>query len=228
MNPSDPEGNIIRFGAFELDRKSGELRKHGIRIRLQEQPLRILLILLERTGDVVTRERLREQLWPLGTYVDFDHSLNAAIAKLRARWGTRPARRGFLRRSLGEVTVLSHQQQAWTREPPNPESVQCLLLPRLRCRASRRLQTCPPSRRTLLVLAPAIGWVMVAGRWLLVGRREPPIAVTATPLTSLRGSETMPAFSPDGKAVAFMWDNGESSQWRIWVKALGWEIPPSV
>src|SRR3954469_378067 len=82
-----PKGDIIRFGAFELDRTSGELRKHGIRIRLQEQPLRVLLMLLERRGDVISREELRERLWPSGTYVDFDHSLNAAVGKLRQSLG---------------------------------------------------------------------------------------------------------------------------------------------
>lgn len=73
----------INFGEFEADIQNGELRKNGRRIRLQGKPFRILAMLLERPGEVVTREQLRQQLWPTGTYVDFDHSLNIAIAKLR-------------------------------------------------------------------------------------------------------------------------------------------------
>ena len=73
----------MRFGAFEMDRTSGELRKFGLRIKLQEQPLRVLILMLDHAGEVIAREQLREHLWPGGTYVDFEHSLNAAIAKLR-------------------------------------------------------------------------------------------------------------------------------------------------
>jgi TolB-like protein len=74
---------IIRFGAFELDVRVGELRKQGTKIKLQEQPLRILKMLLTRPGQLVTREELRDRLWPSDTFVDFDHSLNKAINKLR-------------------------------------------------------------------------------------------------------------------------------------------------
>ena len=73
----------IRFGAFELDLRAGELRKHGSKIRLQEQPFQILMLLLETPGQVVTREELRSRLWPADTFVDFDHGLNKAINKLR-------------------------------------------------------------------------------------------------------------------------------------------------
>jgi len=75
------------FGVFELDLRSAELRKHGIRIKLQEQPFQILAYLLEHPGDVVTREELREKLWSAHTYVDFDRSLNKAMTKLRSALG---------------------------------------------------------------------------------------------------------------------------------------------
>jgi cholera toxin transcriptional activator len=75
---------IFRFGLYELDGATGELRKDGkIRPRLQGQPLEILLHLLDRAGDVVTREEMRQRLWPADTFVDYDHSLNAAVNKLR-------------------------------------------------------------------------------------------------------------------------------------------------
>jgi len=74
---------ILRFGVFEVDVRSGELRKQGARIRLQEQPFHVLTVLLQRPGEVVTREELRNQNWPPDTFVDFDNSLNTAINKLR-------------------------------------------------------------------------------------------------------------------------------------------------
>src|SRR5579884_355719 len=95
---------VFRFGAFEADPVTGELRKSGVRIRLQEQPFQVLLVLLERPGDLITREELRERLWPADTFVDFDHSLNTVMTKLREALGdsaTHPrfietlARRGY-------------------------------------------------------------------------------------------------------------------------------------
>src|SRR5580700_7991117 len=78
---------LVRFGLFEVDLATNELRKQGRRIKLQEQPCRILAILLDDIGKVVTREELSKRLWPDGTFVDFDHSLNTAIMRLREALG---------------------------------------------------------------------------------------------------------------------------------------------
>jgi len=75
------------FGVFEVDLRAAELRKHGVRIKLQEQPFQILSLLLDHPGEVVTREEIREKLWPAHTFVDFDRSLNKAMTKLRAALG---------------------------------------------------------------------------------------------------------------------------------------------
>ena len=77
----------MRFGVFAADLAAGELRKNGLRIRLQEQPFQVLALLLERPLEVVTREELRLKLWPADTFVDFDHSLNTAVNKLRDALG---------------------------------------------------------------------------------------------------------------------------------------------
>jgi len=84
-----PQNNskIARFGVFELDLSAGELRKNGRKLRLQDQPFQILALLLERAGDVVTREELRQKLWAADTFVDFDHGLNTAVNKLRELLG---------------------------------------------------------------------------------------------------------------------------------------------
>ena len=78
---------VVRFASFELDCRSRELRKGERCVRLQEQPFEILRLMLERPGDVVTRDELRQRLWPDGTFVDFEHSLNAAVKRLRAALG---------------------------------------------------------------------------------------------------------------------------------------------
>src|SRR6202451_4388140 len=73
----------LRFDGYELDVSAGELRKHGVRVRLRGQPIRVLEVLLERAGEVVTREELQSRIWPANTFVDFDHSLHNAIARIR-------------------------------------------------------------------------------------------------------------------------------------------------
>src|ERR1043166_1091533 len=113
----------LRFGVFELDLRAGELRKQGVRLRLQEQPFQVLAMLLERPGETVTREELRNRLWNPDTFVDFDHGVNKAINRIREALGdsaTSPrfvetvARRGY--RFLADVTVVE-------RAPPvAPES----------------------------------------------------------------------------------------------------------
>jgi len=83
MLVSAPAARVLRFDTFELDLRAGELRKRGVKLRLQGQPLQVLAILLQRAGDVVTRDELRAQIWTADTFVDFDHSLHNAVARIR-------------------------------------------------------------------------------------------------------------------------------------------------
>ena len=111
---SIPSGNlteVVRFGVYEVDPRAGELRRNGVKVKIQEQPFQVLALLLERPGEVVTREELKRRLWPGDTFVDFDHSLNAAIKRLRdalqdsadnPRFVETLARRGY--RFLAPVT----------------------------------------------------------------------------------------------------------------------------
>ena len=112
MHATQPADALLRFGAFEADVQTGELRKQGKRIRLQDQPFQLLVMLLEAPGQVVTRDELRSKLWPQTT-VDFDHGLNKAINKIREALGDSPehprfvetvARRGY--RFLADVAVV--------------------------------------------------------------------------------------------------------------------------
>src|SRR5580704_10931552 len=110
MQENHPPDGRLRFGVFEVDLRAGELRKHGLRIRLQAQPFQVLSMLLESPGEVVTRDQLQKKLWPSDTFVNFDHGLNKAINKLREALGDSAesprfvetvARRGY--RFLAEV-----------------------------------------------------------------------------------------------------------------------------
>jgi DNA-binding winged helix-turn-helix (wHTH) protein/Tol biopolymer transport system component len=129
-----PPERHIRFGAFEVDSRAGELRKHGIKIRIGQQGFEILLMILKRPGEVVLREEIRQKLWPLDTVVEFDHSINAAIQKLRDALGesadnpryveTLP-RRGY--RFIG--TVELPPAEPVTEKPP-PEAPIAQVAPR--------------------------------------------------------------------------------------------------
>src|ERR1700716_3456161 len=123
---ADSSSSIVRFSTFEVDLHTGELRQRGQKIKLQEQPLQVLAALLERPGQMVTREELRSRLWSADTFVDFDHSLNAAIKRLRDALGesaetpifveTIP-RRGY--RFIGQVetpaVLASTHPRLWKR-----------------------------------------------------------------------------------------------------------------
>ena len=121
----ETNSRVFRFATFEADPVTGELRKSGIRIRLQEQPFQVLLMLLERPGELLTREELRQRLWPADTFVDFDHSLNTVVNKLREALGDSAANPRFIetlaRRGYRFVApVRTEPESAEVPTPPAP------------------------------------------------------------------------------------------------------------
>src|SRR5260370_35181647 len=154
MKNSTLSTNSLRFGRYELDLRSGDLRKHGIRIKLQDQPSQILSILLEHHGEMVSREELQRRLWPSDTFVDFDHSLNTAIMRLRQALGdssdnprfieTIP-RRGYRFIAPGAVPEQCESEgEADARNRPEPKNA-------LEAYPDRRRH--PPRQRVLSILA---------------------------------------------------------------------------
>jgi TolB-like protein/DNA-binding winged helix-turn-helix (wHTH) protein/Tfp pilus assembly protein PilF len=114
---------ILRFGVFEVDLRAGEVHKQGLKVRLQEQPFQILALLLQRPGDLVTREELRQKLWPADVFIDFDQGLNNAVKKLRLALGDDPesprfvetvARRGY--------RFVASVEDAGRRAEPTPSA----------------------------------------------------------------------------------------------------------
>ncbi|HEX2597138.1 MAG TPA: winged helix-turn-helix domain-containing protein, partial [Terriglobales bacterium] len=108
---SSASSRILRFGPFETEVQAGELRKRGLKVRLQDQPFQILVMLLERPGELVTRQEIHQKLWPADTFVGFDHGLNNAINRLREALGDSAETPRFIEtlpkkgyRFIGQVT----------------------------------------------------------------------------------------------------------------------------
>ena len=115
MAHSGDLSKIMRFGAFEVDLDAGEIRKQGLRLRIQEQPFQVLAALLEAPGEVVPREVLVRRLWPDGTVVDFDRGLNAAVTRLRQVLND-SAETPALCRNRGAPRATASSRQ-WTGRP---------------------------------------------------------------------------------------------------------------
>ena len=142
--------SVVRFGLFELDVRSGELRKSGVRVTLQDQPLKLLECLLERPGELVTRDELRGRLWPGDTFVDFDQGMNAAVRRLReALVGLRRRRRDSSRPCRGAAIASSRPSRVTDRPFTTTPNLRHL---------SRRRGQAVPAGSVGLVLWPRSGW----------------------------------------------------------------------
>lgn len=113
MGEEPQTARAVRFGTFELDLAAGELRKSGLKVRLQEQPFQLLAALVEKHGQVVTRDELKDKLWPSDTYVDFDRSLKIAASKLRDALGDSASSPRF-------IETLPRRRQGRKRAPRPP------------------------------------------------------------------------------------------------------------
>jgi TolB-like protein/DNA-binding winged helix-turn-helix (wHTH) protein/tetratricopeptide (TPR) repeat protein len=214
----------LRFGVFEIDIRAGELRKHGLRIRLQEQPFQVLAILLEHPGEVVTREELQKKLWPADTFVDFDHGLNKAISKIREaladsaespRFIETVARRGY--RFLAEVKsadgVAVRSPVLDAQLPSRAEIVDPAYLadrPATPLRLSKSFKW-KISASVLLLLVASLS------SWKLYSRYHPPLVIhslAVLPLESLSSDASQDYFA-DGMTDELISDLGQISALRV-------------
>lgn len=194
---------VIHFGPFEVDLHERVLRKSGVRIKIQSQPFRILAALLEQPGAVVTRDELRRRLWPDDTFVDFEHGLNAAVARLRQalgdsaeqpRYVERLAKRGYRFAAIVQHRTTDREQE------PDASS------------ASAASQSAIPwyGATVLLVAGCAVPFVFLS-------THAAPTILYPAPLTAFRGMEVNPALSPDGNSVAFSWNGEKQDNFDIYV-----------
>jgi Tol biopolymer transport system component/DNA-binding winged helix-turn-helix (wHTH) protein len=232
---------VWRFGVFELDARSGELRRNGSSIKLREQSSRILIYLLENAGQMVTREELRRVLWPSDTFVDFDHSLNTAVMKLREALGdsadaplyieTIP-KRGY--RFIAPVSPAP--PTAMQVADANGGSPPIILNGATDATVSGEIPKRNPARKqwwvagAVLLIVCAIGlgaFIRARGRFAhLSGESTADSSnLHISPLTTAPGNADMPAFSPDGREIAFVWDGPDRKLFDVYVQLLGADMP---
>lgn len=188
---------MVCFEAFQVDLRAGELRREGLRVKLQEQPFRVLFLLLERAGEVVTREELREKLWPADTFVDFDHGLNSAVARLREALRDSAEKPRFIetisKRGYRFIAPLQTTMPVVAVSSISPAAENST---RLRSRTQGRVWM--GSAFCLALLSALTIWALY--------RPSPDSQlerIEVVPLIGLRGLQATPAFSPDGTLVAF-------------------------
>lgn len=225
MSEDDRLQRRLRFGVFELDLSAGQLRKHGSRVRLQEQPFRVLAMLLERHGEVVTREELQKRVWSADTFVDFDHGLNKAINKIREalddsaaspRFVETVARRGY--RFLADVQVV---------DAPSPRGPQLAATPHpaAEAAAARDLaspvpidEPRPTSRAWKISAAVLLLFLIAAlATWMLHSWNGPPPlirSIAVLPLESLSSDKSQDYFA-DGMTDELISDLGQISALRV-------------
>ena len=207
---------IVRFGTFEADFESGELRKGGVKIRLQEQPFKMLKALLEKPGRVVTREELQERLWPDDTYVDFEDGLSTAARKIRQALGDSARNPRYIETLPGRgYRFLGPTDHPGTAPPREETGVQ------------------PPAKvrwREQVSWAVAAGLALAAFSAVYVRKDSsplplrkfgiiPPVEVRANPYSASS------VISPDGRKVAFV---EEGADGRLWIQRLDQERPQAV
>jgi len=217
-------GVRLRFGVFELDLRAGELRKHGLGVRLQEQPFQLLAMLLEHPGEVVTREELQKKLWPADTFVDFDHGLNKAISKIREALGDcaesprfveTVARRGY--RFLAEVKVADaasvRSPEPATQPHPTTEPGDRSNLPGKPAMFKRHL----PSLAWKISLFVLLLLVASLAAWKLHSWNRPSLVIhslAVLPLESLSSDASQDYFA-DGMTDELISDLGQISALRV-------------
>ena len=217
-----PTQETISFGLFELDLRAAQLTRNGTRIRLPQQPLQLLSVLIEFPGSIVTREELRQRLWPSDVFIDFDHALNKSIQKLRDALSDSADSPRYIE-TIPRVGYRFIAPVKNGTRPPEPQSV--LTIP----------QTPPvspvPSASTAVAVNPATPWRLLATASLAIcavigiavyfSFRAHPPAVKYTQLTDFTDSATTPALSPDGHILAFIrGGNSFMSAGQIYVKML--------
>ncbi len=220
MPPQSQLPRVVRFGTFEVAVPAGELRKNGLKLKLQEQPFQVLCMLLEHPGEVVTREELRGKLWPGDTFGDFDHGLNAAVKRLRDALGDDPdnprfvetlARRGY--RFIAPVDGCSV-----------PSEIGIVAAPAGSKSSARPSWWRWSTARRNTVLGGVTACVLaLSSLYYSHSLRSKPPQPAITPAVTNVGEKYTPSLSPDGQHLAFAWNGGAGPHFNLYVKLVGTE-----
>ena len=220
MSAQNNSPKLVQFGAFELDLQRGELRKQGVKVKLQEQPLMVLQLLLNNPGEIISREQLRSHIWPANTFVEFDQSLYSAMARLRDALGDSSesprfvetvARRGY--RFIAPVAV-----PAFSANSPNGDLRAKTELDRraLQLVALRRLVTSLLAGLVggALLLAVVLAFDLLGARSWLYSRTHPIRSIAVLPLENLSGDPSQDYFA-DGMTETLITDLGKIGELRV-------------
>jgi Tol biopolymer transport system component/DNA-binding winged helix-turn-helix (wHTH) protein len=192
MDLIEPRASLVRFGPFEADLPRENLRRDGRVIPIQQQPFQVLATLLERPGEIVTREELRERLWPEGLHVDFEHGLNTAVKKVRFALHDSPDHPRFVETVRGRGYRFVAPVERIER-PRGGEGSRAVI----------------PGRRLYWLLVVGVGglalMLAIMALTTIASRKEAERALRVMPLTSSPGLEYQATFSPDGSHIAFVW-----------------------
>ena len=229
--PPTKTSRSVRFGSFEVDLSTGELRKGGLKVKLHGQPFEVLAILLERPGEVVAREELQHRLWASDTFVDFEHGLNKAINKLREALGDSPdnpcfietlPRRGY--RFIGAVLPTegaARQTEAITGMSPSMHSD---ITHRTLAILIDAVMEQHRARRRWLLAAAGLGLMALAALVLVLESPQPPKVMRYAQITKDEAQKFPPLVS-DGSRIYFQ--EREPGGWKIGqVSVAGGEVAP--
>jgi Tol biopolymer transport system component/DNA-binding winged helix-turn-helix (wHTH) protein len=215
---------IARFEDFEVHLETGEVWKAGRPIKVQDQPFKVLAALLERPGQIVTREELRQLIWPEKSFGDFDHAINLALAKLRATLGDSADVPHLIetlpRRGYRFIAPLKEQREA---PPPAP----IIALPQQQAvPAPVKEQPATAAGKKLWLVIGFLAFALVAAvalRMFSTSREQFSTGGEVLPLVAMPGQQDTPAISPDGRQVAFSYSGGPNP--GIYVALIGGEKP---
>jgi Tol biopolymer transport system component/DNA-binding winged helix-turn-helix (wHTH) protein len=212
--PAGDGPSIIRFGPFDADLQTQELRKHGMRLRLPGQSFLVLKMLIERSGQLVTREELRAALWPSDTFVDFDQGLNAAVNRLRE--------------ALGDSADSPHLIETLPRR--GYRFIAAIdAVPRPLASGGKPVRSGPNSRTILLSVIGGILALLAATAFFVYKERQDAgthVQRTLTRLTFDDGLQAGATWSPDGRFIAYGSDHG--GKFDIWVRQVGGGDPVQI
>ena len=235
MQVSGTTSRVLRFDVFEVDLRTEELRKHGLRLRLPSQSFQVLPLLLEHPGELVTREELREKLWPADTFVDFDHGVNAAVNRLREALGDSADSPRFVETlpRRGYRFIVPVESNSVDSEQPTPVSSAVAASCSEPSRGTGPIGNAPCHRATPQATDHAIrsriGWRHLGGWGSFycftccgLAPAHSGSTLTVLPFTTYPGLETAPSFSPDGNQIAFAWSR-EGLNFDLYIKQIGQE-----
>lgn len=235
--------HLVRFKSFELNLRTRELHQNGRKVRLHGHPINVLAILLERPGELVSREELKKRLWSKDTFVDFEQILNNSIGKLREALGDRADEPRFIEtlprlgyRFIAPVEHGLDQRSELKSSNSDPAAPKDILtssgnpvssIPA--ATASSKLGLWIMATLNGLVILLAVASVMYIrtrrGVTSQQGEKQSALALQFQPVTNAPGSAIFPIFSPDEREIAFLWDGPERNHFNVYVLLLGSDTP---